>query len=75
MMMDKQEDSKRTTKRFAKAIVRVMGLPFVYIGVMVLVASYVFGWSHINAVLFTGLGFVVAGVASYIIKAKRESRY
>lgn len=75
MMMDKQEDSKRTTKRFAKAIVGVMGLPLVYIGVMVLVASYVFGWSHINAVLFTGLGFVVAGVASYIIKAKRESRY
>ena len=75
MMMDKQEDSKRTTKRFAKAFVGVMGLPLVYIGVMVLVASYVFGWSHINAVLFTGLGFVVAGVASYIIKAKRESRY
>ena len=75
MMMDKQEDSKRTTNRFVKAIVGVMGLPLVYIGVMVLVASYVFGWSHINAVLFTGLGFVVAGVASYIIKAKRESRY
>ena len=75
MMMDKQEGSQKTTKRFAKAIVRVMGLPLVYIGVMFLVASYVFGWSHINAVLFTGLGFVVVGVASYIIKAKLESHY
>lgn len=74
-MMDKQDDSKRTMKHLGKAIGHVMGLPLVFIGVMVLVASYAFGWSHINAVLFTGLGFVVAGVASYIIKTKRESRY
>ena len=63
------------TRKLLTALRRVAGLPLVYIGVIVLVASYIFGWSHINAVLFIGLGFVVAGVVSYIIKAKRESRY
>ena len=63
------------TRKLLTALRHVAGLPLVYIGVIVLVASYIFGWSHINAVLFTGLGFVVAGVVSYIIKAKRESRY
>ncbi|MBR5656319.1 MAG: hypothetical protein IKW98_06515 [Prevotella sp.] len=73
--MSNPSNSNKTIKRVVKMLSRVAGLPLVYIGVIVLVASYVFGWSHINAVLFTGLGFVVAGVVSYIIITKKESRY
>ena len=73
----KQEPSrnKSLSKSLRKLLNAVAGLPLVYAGVFVLVASYVFGFSHINVVLFTGLALVVAGVASYIVMAKRESKY
>ena len=73
--MSKQFGSNKTIKCIGKMLGRLAGLPLVYIGVIVLVASYVFGWSHINTVLFAGLGFVVAGVVSYIIITKKDSRY
>lgn len=73
--MEKGNDKKKNPQRAKKILTRVLGLPLVYAGVTVLVGSYLLGWSHINALLFTGLGLVLAGVASYIIMSKRESRY
>ena len=59
-------------KRF---INKLVGLPMVYVGVAVLLLSYVTRLSRFNAVLLLGLLLVVAGTVGYVWKVKRESKY
>ena len=54
---------------------KVVGLPMVYVGVAVLLLSYVTRLSRFNAVLLLGLLLVVAGTVGYVWKVKRESKY
>ena len=54
---------------------KLVGLPMVYVGVAVLLLSYVTRLSRFNAVLLLGLLLVVAGTVGYVWKVKRESKY
>ena len=54
---------------------KFVGLPMVYVGVAVLLLSYVTRLSRFNAVLLLGLLLVVAGTVGYVWKVKRESKY
>ena len=54
---------------------KLVGLPMVYVGVAVLLLSYVTRLSRFNAVLLLGLLLVVVGTVGYVWKVKRESKY
>ena len=68
--------------RFAKILsfagrklLRMAGLPLVYLGVVILVLSYAFNLSHIKTILVVGLLLIVAGIATYVWKIRNQSHY
>lgn len=73
---------RQTVSRLREPVVRlwlrvrdVIGLLLVVTGVLTFVAGYLFGLTNYNALLFAGLGQVVAGIILYIIVMKRKSLY
>ncbi|MCI6618987.1 MAG: hypothetical protein MSD82_09045 [Prevotella sp.] len=52
-----------------------IGLPFVYAGVAILALAFIFNASDSNAVLFTGLFFILVGTVGFIINTKKTSKY
>ena len=54
---------------------KLLGLPLVYAGVVVLALGYATGLTRHNAVLAIGLILVIAGAATYVWKERRESKY
>ena len=54
---------------------KFIGLGSVYAGVLLLVVAFLAGWTRSNAVLFSALFLVVAGIVGYVVASKKESRY
>ena len=55
--------------------VKLAGLGSVYAGVLLLVVAFLMGWTRSNAVLFSALFLVVAGIVGFVVATKKESRY
>lgn len=58
-----------------KKYMKFIGLGSVYAGVLLLVVAFLAGWTRSNAVLFSALFLVVAGIVGYVVASKKESRY
>lgn len=52
-----------------------IGLVLIYIGVFVLLLSFVFEWTKYYTVLFLPLILIISGLILYVFMLKRESRY
>lgn len=53
----------------------LLGLPLVYLGVLLLAAKYFLFSGDGNALLLVGLLLVVLGIVLYVLRMKRESAY
>lgn len=58
-----------------KKYIRHIGLAMIYLGVFVLLLSFVCGWTRSNAVLFPPLFLVVVGLILHVRMLKKESKY
>lgn len=56
-------------------IVRCIGMALVYVGALLLMLSYIFGETNINALLLAFLFLIAAGIIIYVLALKFESRY
>ena len=56
-------------------ILKYLGLPLVYIGVLWLAIYFLVGWTDSNALLSIGVIMIAIGIITYVIKMKRESKY
>lgn len=56
-------------------IVQRLGLILVYVGALLLISSYIFGKTNINALLLAYLLLIAAGIIIYVLALKLESRY
>ena len=56
-------------------LLKYLGLPFVYIGVLWLAICFLVGWTDSNALLSIGVIMIAIGIITYVIKLKRESKY
>ncbi len=56
-------------------ILKYLGLPLVYIGVLWLAICFFVGWTDSNALLSIGVIMIAIGIITYVIKMKRESKY
>lgn len=54
---------------------RCFGLALVYVGALLLIASYAFGLTNANGLLVFCLLLIVAGIVLHVLTLKRESRY
>lgn len=62
-------------KRYLSAFMGwLLGVPLLLIGVIILVIDKVAG-QNTNILLFAGLTCVIAGIAGYVWRMKRTSRY
>ncbi len=62
---------KNNIKQLSTALLS-MGMTFIVLGVLLLVASFVFG-SKNNILLFTGLFFIVLGTTGYVYSLRKKS--
>lgn len=58
-----------------KKYIRHLGLMMIYLGVFVLLLSFVCGWTKHNVVLIPPLFFVVVGLILHVRTLKKESKY
>ncbi|MCR5131193.1 MAG: hypothetical protein K6C10_07015 [Prevotella sp.] len=58
-----------------KILRKIVGLPMVYVGVAVLLLSFLTRLSRYNSILLLGFLLVLAGTIGYVWKTKRESNY
>ena len=67
--------STQNNPKTMRKLNKLLGLPLVYAGVVVLALGYATGLTRHNAVLAIGLLLVIAGAATYVWKERRESKY
>ena len=65
----------KINKKMRDKILRFIGLPWVYAGVALLAASYIFSLTHYDWLLFLGLFLIVGGTLGALYKEKHRSRY
>ncbi|MBP3779202.1 MAG: hypothetical protein J6I38_08580 [Prevotella sp.] len=53
----------------------ILGMALVVAGALLLVASYIAGWTSSNLVLLTGLIIIILGAALHIRQLKKGSKY
>ena len=58
-----------------KKMLNYLGLPLVYVGIIWLIVCFFAGWTNSNALLMTGVIFIIIGIITYVIKTKNESDY
>ncbi len=50
----------------------MIGLALVMTGAILLIVSYLVGWTDYNFVQFSGLGMIIAGIITWIIGQKKN---
>ncbi|MDY4706094.1 MAG: hypothetical protein SO365_06885 [Prevotella sp.] len=65
----------KNQQKMRDKILRFIGLPWVYAGVALLAASYIFTLTHYDWLLFVGLFLIVGGTLGALYKEKRRSHY
>ena len=58
-----------------KKMLKYLGLPLVYLGILWLVVCYFTSWSNSNTMLLIGVILIIIGIITYVIKIKKESEY
>ena len=58
-----------------KKLLKYLGLPLVFVGLLWLVICFLAGWTNSNALLITGVLLIVIGIITYVMKMKNESNY
>ena len=58
-----------------KKLLKYLGLPLVFVGLLWLVICFLAGWTNSNALLITGVILIVVGIITYVMKMKNESNY
>ena len=58
-----------------RKIYKYLGLPLVYLGVILLVTCFIVGWTNSNILLISGVFLIAIGIITYVIKTKKESEY
>ena len=53
----------------------ILGMALVVAGALLLVASYIAGWTSSNLVLLTGLIIIILGAALHIRQLKKGGKY
>ncbi len=66
--MAKRQEQK-TKKLYNK-----IGLPLVYLGVILLVACIFIGWCN-NIILIISVALIIIGLILYVLALKKESKY
>ncbi|MDO4159302.1 MAG: hypothetical protein Q4D41_02480 [Prevotellaceae bacterium] len=54
---------------------RLIGMPMVYVGALVLIASFVFGWTNANILLLLCAFVIIVGAVMHVWALKKESKY
>ena len=62
-------------RKYLDIILPHIGLAAVYIGTLLLVLSFLLGWTTSHAVLFVSLFLVIAGVIAHVVILKRNHKY
>lgn len=58
-----------------KPILCHAGMALVYIGAVMLIVSYILGWTNINLLLMCCLLLIAAGIVLHVLALKQESLY
>lgn len=58
-----------------KKYIRFSGLAGLYLGAVLLVSGYAFGWTDSNAFTITAAALVVVGAVLHVYFIKKESKY
>jgi hypothetical protein len=62
-------------RKYLNIILPHIGLAVVYIGTLLLVLSFLLGWTTSHAVLFVSLFLIIAGVIAHVVILKRNHKY
>ena len=62
-------------KKYLTAILPHVGMIAVYLGTLLLVVSFLLGWTVSHAVLFVSLFLIIAGVITHVVISKRNHPY
>ena len=54
---------------------KFLGIGLILAGALTLTGSYLAGLSNVNALLFTGLFLIAAGIVAHVAALKKESDY
>lgn len=58
-----------------KKYISFSGLAGLYLGAVLLVSGYAFGWTDSNAFTLSAAALVVAGTVAHVYFLKKESKY
>ena len=58
-----------------KKLLKYLGLPLVFVGLLWLVICFLAGWTNSNTLLITGVLLIAVGIITYVMKMKNESNY
>ena len=62
-------------KKFLDIILPHIGMAAVYFGTLLLVVSFLLGWTTSNALLFFSLFLIITGVIVHVAVLKRKHQY
>lgn len=58
-----------------KKHIKVLGIGLISLGLLVIVVDFLAGWSHINSLRLSAVGFIMAGAVVYTLSVKKDSKY
>ena len=62
-------------RQIVKKYKNSLGLSMVYAGVLIMVVSFLLGWTNYNAVLAIEIILIIAGVITHYYILKKASKY
>lgn len=62
-------------RNMKEKLLRFIGLPWVYAGVILLAVSFIFSLTRYNWLLFLALFLILGGAAGFLYKERHNSRY
>lgn len=63
------------SKFFLRRLTNCIGLPCVYVGVILMAAIYIFNLTNYNILLLLGVFLILSGIVGYVYRTKAESQY
>lgn len=61
--------------RLSDRYLHFVGLPAVYLGVLLMAVSFIVGWSSHNWIMGLSLIFIIVGIIGYVLGEKQKSNY
>ncbi|MBR4925661.1 MAG: hypothetical protein IKZ61_07915 [Prevotella sp.] len=62
-------------RKLLSIILPHIGMASVYLGTLLLVVSFLLGWTSSNFVLFLSLFLIIAGVIAHVVILKQNHQY